>query len=181
MSFDSPQAHRGRLVSDDGSLDRAGGTRCAPAPKSDLHDGLRRSVRAQSFGQKPQDLSPGNLPKTQNRPQLCLGPKQKVCPPCSTHPHSGLSMWYDEFIAWNRGLLRHPPKPISRRHRQATAQADPSAIHRRLGAQVALRQSLPAAKLPHPQHKEFCHVPVDNTHTRLPGAPPAGPRNISQA
>ena len=38
-----PQTHRGHLVSDDGPLDRAGGTGCAPAAQSQLHDQLGRS------------------------------------------------------------------------------------------------------------------------------------------
>ena len=76
-----PQTHGGPLVSDDGPLDRAGGTGCTPAPQSQLHDRLGRRARTQSLGQNPQSLSGGNLPAAQNRPHLCPGPKQKVCPP----------------------------------------------------------------------------------------------------
>ena len=74
-----------------------------------------------------------------------------------------------EFIALNRGLLRHPAKTISRRHRQAAPGADASAIHGRLGARVALLQSpiLPAARSSYSKEKVFRSIPVDNTHTRL--------------
>src|SRR5208282_4713275 len=51
------------------------------------------------------------------------------------------TMLYDEFIAWNRGLLKHPAKAISRRCLAAAPGADASAIHGRLGARVALLQS----------------------------------------
>jgi hypothetical protein len=84
------------------------------------------------------------------------------------------SMGYDEFIALGRGLLRHPAKAISRRHRQAAPGADASAIHGRLGARVALLQSpiLSAANPPYPQQTESCNVPVDNTHTCIPRVGP---------
>jgi len=58
----------------------------------------------------------------------------------------------DEFIALDRGLLKHPSTVISWRCRQAAPGSDASAIHGRLGAQVALLQSpiLPAAVLLYP-------------------------------
>jgi hypothetical protein len=76
-------------------------------------------------------------------------------------------MNYDEFIALDPGLLRHPLEAISRRHRQAAPGADASAIQGRLSAQVALLQSpiLPAAQLPYPRQIEFNNIPVDDTHT----------------
>ena len=75
----------------------------------------------------------------------------------------------DEFIALAPGLLRHPAKTISRRHRQAAPGADASAFQGRLSAQVALLQSpiLPAANPAYPQQRKLYNVPVDNTHTRL--------------
>jgi len=77
------------------------------------------------------------------------------------------SMSYAEFIALDPGLLRHPSKPISRRHRQAAPGADASAIQGRLSAQVALLQSpvLSAAALPYSKEVVFSCIPVDNTHT----------------
>jgi hypothetical protein len=79
------------------------------------------------------------------------------------------NMKNDEFIALTPGLLRHPARVISRRHRQAAPGADASAFQGRLGAQVALLQSpiLPAANPAYPQQREFYNLPVDNTHTRL--------------
>jgi hypothetical protein len=75
----------------------------------------------------------------------------------------------DEFIALDRGLLKHPSKVISWRRLTAAPGSDASAIHGRLDARVALLQSpiLPAANPAYPQQREFYNVPVENTHTRL--------------
>src|ERR1017187_801589 len=76
----------------------------------------------------------------------------------------------DEFIALVRGLLKHPSEVISWRCRQAAPGADASAIHGRLGAQVALLQSpiLPAASSLYPEKELFRNLPVDKPHTRNP-------------
>jgi len=76
-------------------------------------------------------------------------------------------MSYDEFIALDPGLLRHPSEGISRRHRQAAPGADASAIQGRLSAQVALLQSpiLPAAQPAYPQQTKPSNISVDDTHT----------------
>ncbi len=76
-------------------------------------------------------------------------------------------MVYDEFIAGNRGLLRHPATARSRRYRQAAPGTDASAIHGRLGAQVALLQSpiLPAANLSYFRKTRLASIPVDKPHT----------------
>jgi hypothetical protein len=50
-------------------------------------------------------------------------------------------MNYDEFIALDRGLLKHPAQSISRHRHPAALGAAASAIHGRLSAQVALLQS----------------------------------------
>ncbi len=98
-------------------------------------------------------------------------PPTKSMPP-SPHLARLKSMKDDEFIALNPGLLRHPSKVISRRHRQAAPGADASAFQGRLSARVALLQSpiLPAAGPPYPHQREFRKVPVDNTQTWLPWA-----------
>ncbi|MCX6903353.1 MAG: hypothetical protein NTW03_07725, partial [Verrucomicrobia bacterium] len=74
-----------------------------------------------------------------------------------------------EFIALARGLLKHPAEIISWRRLTATPGLDASAIHGRLGAQVALLQShiLPAAGSLYPVKEIFCNVPVDKPHTRV--------------
>src|SRR6266446_384673 len=79
-------------------------------------------------------------------------------------------MAYDEFIALDRGLLRHRSKAISRRCRKATPGADASAIHGRLGARVALLQSpiLPVVSLSYYKNRNFQTNPVDKPHTRIP-------------
>src|SRR6266446_1289873 len=79
-------------------------------------------------------------------------------------------MAYDEFIALDRGLLRHRSKAISRRCRKATPGADASAIHGRLGARVALLQSpiLPVVSLSYYKNRNFQTNPVDKPHTRHP-------------
>jgi hypothetical protein len=79
-------------------------------------------------------------------------------------------MEYSEFDALARGLRSIPEKknPGAR----ICAGTDASAIHGRLGAQVALLQSpiLPAANLPYIKKQNFRGLPVDKTHTRiLPG------------
>jgi hypothetical protein len=75
----------------------------------------------------------------------------------------------DEFIALDRGLLKHPSEVISWRRLTAAPGADASAIHGRLGAQVALLQSpiLPAAGSLYPKKELFRKLPVDKPHTRL--------------
>ena len=174
-----PQTHRGRLVPDDGPLDGAGGTGCTPAPQSQLHDQRRRSARTQSLGQNPQSLPGGNLPAAQNRPAPMSWTQTKSMPP-SPRLTRLKSMSYDEFIALDPGLLRHPaqshlPAPPG----QAAPGADASAFQGRLSAQVALLQSpiLPAADSLYPQQNEtFRSIPVDNTHTRDSGEAPAGLR-----
>ena len=82
-------------------------------------------------------------------------------------------MVYDEFIALDRGLLRHPAKALPRRHLKAAPGVDASAIHGRLGARVALLQSpiLPAAQSGYMSKKTFQNVPVDKPHTRVSRAP----------
>jgi len=72
-----------------------------------------------------------------------------------------------EFIALDRGLLKHPSTVISWRCLTAAPGSDASAIHGRLGARVALLQSpiLPAAILPYPEKELFRNVPVDKPHT----------------
>ena len=76
-------------------------------------------------------------------------------------------MSYDEFIALDPGLLRHPSQNISRRHHQAAPGTDASAIQGRLSAQVALLQSLilPAAQPAYPHQPKSTNIPVDDTHT----------------
>src|SRR6266436_9737205 len=78
-------------------------------------------------------------------------------------------MVYDEFIALDRGLLRHPARALPRRHLKAAPGVDASAIHGRLGAQAALLQSpiLPAARSRYTSNKTFQNVPVDKPHTRV--------------
>jgi hypothetical protein len=72
-----------------------------------------------------------------------------------------------EFNALRRGLRSIPAKknPDTR----IGAGTDASAIHGRLGAQVALLQSpiLPAANLPYTQKKSFPGFPVDKPHTSI--------------
>jgi hypothetical protein len=79
-------------------------------------------------------------------------------------------MMKDEFIALDRGLLRHPSEGISWRRLTAAPGSDASAIHGRLGAQVALLQSpiLPAAGSLYPEKELFRNLPVDKPHTRIP-------------
>src|SRR5437773_8894004 len=76
------------------------------------------------------------------------------------------SMAYAEFNALNRGLRSIPEKknPSPR----IGAGANASAIHGRLGAQVALLQSpiLPAASPPYTKRKNFRALLVDKPHTR---------------
>src|SRR6266567_8560094 len=76
-------------------------------------------------------------------------------------------MVYDEFIALDRGLLRHPARALPRRHLKAAPGVDASAIHGRLGAQAALLQSpiLPAARSRYTSNKTFQNFPVDKPHT----------------
>jgi hypothetical protein len=50
-------------------------------------------------------------------------------------------MVHAEFIALDRGLLKHPAKVIFWRRLTAAPEADASAIHGRRGARVALLQS----------------------------------------
>jgi len=50
-------------------------------------------------------------------------------------------MMKDEFIALDRGLLKHPSEVISWRRLTAAPGAEASAIHGRPGARVALLQS----------------------------------------
>ncbi len=78
----------------------------------------------------------------------------------------------NEFIALDRGLLKHPSTFISWRCRQAAPGSDASAIHGRLGAQVALLQSpiLPAAILLYPGKEPFRNCDSDSGG----GAPKAG-------
>ena len=72
-----------------------------------------------------------------------------------------------EFIALDRGLLKHPSTVMSWRCLTAAPGSDASAIHGRLGARVALLQSpiLPAAILPYPEKEPFRNLPVDKPHT----------------
>jgi hypothetical protein len=74
----------------------------------------------------------------------------------------------DEFIALNRGLLKHASETVSWRRLAAAPGADASAIHGRLGAQVALLQSpiLPVAGSLYQEKALFRNVPVDKPHTR---------------
>src|ERR1019366_9058105 len=75
-------------------------------------------------------------------------------------------MDYAEFNALSRGLRSIPANknPGTR----ISAGTDASAIHGRLGAQVALLQSpiLPAADLPYTEKRSFPGFPVDKPHTR---------------
>jgi hypothetical protein len=73
----------------------------------------------------------------------------------------------DEFIALDRGLLKHPSTVISWRCLTAAPGSDASAIHGRLDARVALLQSpiLPAAILLYPGKELFRNLPVDKPHT----------------
>src|SRR5260370_16625755 len=78
------------------------------------------------------------------------------------------NMDYDEFNALNHGLRsiwgkQNPGTKIG-------AGTDASAIHGRLGAQVALLQSpiLPAVSLPYIKRGNFRGLPVDKPHTRFP-------------
>ena len=73
----------------------------------------------------------------------------------------------DEFIALNRGLLKHASETVSWRRLAAAPGADASAIHGRLGAQVALLQSpiLPVAGSLYQEKALFRNVPVDKPHT----------------
>src|SRR5687767_826801 len=76
-------------------------------------------------------------------------------------------MDYVEFNALVRGLRSLPGKgnPSPR----IEAGTDASAIHGRLGAQVALLQSpiLPAVSLPYTKGRNFRGLPVDKPHTRI--------------
>jgi hypothetical protein len=73
----------------------------------------------------------------------------------------------NEFIALDRGLLKHPSEVISWCCLTAAPGADASAIHGRLGARVALLQSpiLPAAGSLYPEKELFRNLPVDKPHT----------------
>src|SRR5260370_18471564 len=78
------------------------------------------------------------------------------------------NMDYDEFNALNHGLRsiwgkQNPGTKIG-------AGTDASAIHGRLGAQVALLQSpiLPAVSLPYIKRGNFRGLPVDKPHTSIP-------------
>ena len=77
------------------------------------------------------------------------------------------NMIKDEFIALDRGLLKHPSTVISWRRLKAAPGSDASAIHGRLGAQVAPLQSpiLPAAVSFYSKIASLREIPVDNTHT----------------
>jgi len=79
----------------------------------------------------------------------------------------------DEFIALDRGLLKHPSAIIPWRRLTAAPGADASAIHGRLGARVALLQSpiLPATWVLYPEKEIFRNLPVDKPHTRNPQEP----------
>jgi hypothetical protein len=79
------------------------------------------------------------------------------------------NMVKNEFIALDRGLLKHPSEVISWRRLTAAPGADASAIHGRLGARVALLQSpiLPAAGSLYPEKELFRNLPVDKPHTRV--------------
>ena len=88
-------------------------------------------------------------------------------PPSSARQHWPKNMDYAEFDALTRGWrsLRQNNNPGPR----IRAGTDASAIHRRLGAQVALLQSpiLPAAYLPCIERRRtFRGLPVDKPHTR---------------
>jgi hypothetical protein len=76
-------------------------------------------------------------------------------------------MIQNEFIALDRGLLKHPFTVISWRRLTAAPGSDASAIHGRRGAQVALLQSpiLPAAISFYPEKALFRNLPVDKPHT----------------
>ena len=84
--------------------------------------------------------------------------------PLPTQPNP---MIKDEFIALDRGLLKHPSTVISWRCLTAAPGSDASAIHGRLDARVALLQSpiLPAAVLFYPGKELFRNLPVDKPHT----------------
>src|ERR1039457_4816177 len=84
--------------------------------------------------------------------------------PLPTQPNP---MIKDEFIALDRGLLKHPSTVISWRCLTAAPGSDASAIHGRLDARVALLQSpiLPAAILLYPGKELFRNLPVDKPHT----------------
>jgi hypothetical protein len=73
----------------------------------------------------------------------------------------------NEFIALDRGLLKHPSALTSWRCPQAAPGVDASAIHGRPGARVALLQSpiLPAAASLYPGKEIFGNLPVDKPHT----------------
>jgi hypothetical protein len=79
-------------------------------------------------------------------------------------------MIMDEFIALDRGLLKHRSEVISWRCLTAAPGSDASAIHGRLGARVALLQSpiLPAAGSLYPEKEIFRNLPVDKPHTHIP-------------
>ena len=79
------------------------------------------------------------------------------------------NMVKDEFIALVRGLLRPPSEVISWRCLTAAPGSDASAIHGRLGAQVALLQSpiLPAAGSLYPEKELLRNLPVDKPHTSI--------------
>src|ERR1035441_6827034 len=83
-------------------------------------------------------------------------------PPAQPNP-----MIKDEFIALDRGLLKHPSTVISWRCLTAAPGSDASAIHGRLAARVALLQIpiLPAAVLLYPGKELFRNLPVDKPHT----------------
>ena len=87
--------------------------------------------------------------------------------PLPTKPDN---MVKNEFIALDRGLLKHPSKVISWRCLRAAPGADASAFHGRLGARVALLQSpiLPVAELLYQEKKLFHNLPVDKPHTCNP-------------
>src|SRR5262245_59436520 len=73
----------------------------------------------------------------------------------------------NEFNALTRGLLKHSSDTSSLFHLAAKQRADASAIHERLGAQVALLQSpiLPTAKSNYFKRKHFRGLPIDKPHT----------------
>jgi hypothetical protein len=96
-------------------------------------------------------------------------PTRNMSPTFSPPPPWPKSIACEEFIAWNRGLLKHPAKLISRHCLTATPGVDASAIHGRLGARVALLQSpiLPPAVSPY-SNKDILRNPVDKPHTCNP-------------
>jgi hypothetical protein len=75
----------------------------------------------------------------------------------------------NEFIALDRGLLKHPSEVISWCCLTAAPGADASAIHGRLGARVALLQSpiLPAASSLYHKEADIRKIQFDKPHTRV--------------